>query len=293
MGLLIDILRTASIYAVMAAGFVVVYRTSRVLNLAHPGLVMVGGYLAVGWLPTVTISQSEPWRFALMVVALLLLGAVIGAAIYYLFIRPMAGQSRISIIMMTLAMLFLLEAIAQFVWQGTTSFLPLPGNTVAYQALSTRIRLFDLVPIGVAALVFATVGSFYRRSRYGTQMRAIAENPALASRRGINIDRIGALSWSMAIILAFVASLLVGTQAPVSPLLVAVTLKGFTVSLVGGLDSLAAALPAALLVAASEILVVRFVDPQLGEAVPFVVLLVVLMVKPWGLAGTVEELDRV
>lgn len=293
MGIALDILRVASIYAVLAMGFVVVYRTSRVLNLAHPGLVLVGGYVAASVLPPVTVTNESPIRFVLFALGILLAAAVIGVLMYYAFIRPLAGESRIAIIMMTLAVLFLLEAAARFVWRGTSIFFPLPGNQISYEVLSTRVRLFDLVPIVVAVGLFALVGTFYQRSRFGIQMRAVAENAALAARRGVNIDRIGAFSWALAAVLAVLASFLTGTQGPVSPLLVGVTLKGFTVSLVGGLDSLAGIVPAALLVAGSEILVVRFVDQQLGESVPFVVLLVVLVIKPWGFAGTVEELDRV
>lgn len=293
MGLLVDILRTASVYAIMALGFVVVYRTSRVLNLAHPGFVMIGGYLAVRLLPTLAVTSENPLQFVGALALFLLLGAVLGVGLYYVFIRPMAGQTRISIIMMTLALLFLVEAVAQFLWSGQSVFIPLPGNAVAYTIAGARVRLFDLVPLVVASIVFVAVGVFYGRSRWGIQMRAVAENAALAARRGVNIDRIGALSWALAILLAFIASILSGTLAPVTPLLVAVTLKGFTVALVGGLDSLTGAIPAAIMVAASEIFVVRYVDQQLGEAIPFVVLLIVLLIKPWGLAGTVEELDRV
>jgi branched-chain amino acid transport system permease protein len=101
------------------------------------------------------------------------------------------------------------------------------------------------------------------------------------------------MAWAIAAALGVVAVFLTSTQGSVSVLLIGTTLKGFTVALVGGLDSLAGLVPAALLVAVAEVLTVRFLDQQLGEAIPYVVLLIVLLVKPWGLAGTREELDRV
>lgn len=293
MDVLVAILRQASIYATMALGFIVVYRTSRVLNLAHPGLVLVMGYITVALLPPLAEAREAPVRVTVTIVAVLLLAGLLGAALYYLFIRPMSGQSRIAIIMMTLAMLFLAEASAQFVWSGQSLFIPLPGNTTRYEIFGNSVRLFDLVPMVGAGVLYAGVGWFYQRSRFGVQMRAVAEQPSLAARRGVDIDLIGALSWAAAGSLAVVAVVMTGTQAPVSPLLVTITLAGFSVALVGGLDSLAGAVPAALLVAGSQVLVIRYVDPQLGEAVPYLVLLIVLLVKPWGLAGTVEELDRV
>lgn len=293
MDVLVAVLRQASIYATMALGFIVVYRTSRVLNLAHPGLVLVLGYVTVALLPPLAEARESPLQVTVTLVAVLLLAGVVGAALYYLFIRPMSGESRIAIIMMTLAMLFLAEASAQFVWSGQSLFIPLPGNSTRYDLLGSSVRLFDLLPMAGAAALYAGVGWFYRRSRFGVQMRAVAEQPGLAARRGVDIDLIGALSWAAAGALAVVAVVMTGMQAPVSPLLVSITLAGFTVALVGGLDSLAGAVPAALLVAGSQVLVIRYVDQQLGEAVPYLVLLAVLVWKPWGLAGTVEELDRV
>lgn len=293
MDVLVAILRQASIYATMALGFIVVYRTSRVLNLAHPGLVLVMGYVTVALLPPLADARESPLQVTLTLVGVLLLAGVIGAALYYLFIRPMSGESRIAIIMMTLAMLFLAEASAQLVWSGQPLFIPLPGNTTRYDLLGSSVRLFDLLPMVGAAALYAGVGWFYQRSRFGVQMRAVAEQPGLAARRGVDIDLIGALSWAAAGGLAVVAVLMTGMQAPVSPLMVSITLAGFTVALVGGLDSLTGAVPAALLVAGSQVLVIRYVDQQLGEAVPYLVLLAVLLWKPWGLAGTVEELDRV
>jgi branched-chain amino acid transport system permease protein len=289
--LVVDTLKLASVYAMLAVGFVIVYRTSRVLNLTQPGVVLLGGLLALSLLPATGGSGGA--RFWLVAVGLVALGAVAGFALYGLLLRPMAGQSRISQVLMTLAALFLLEAVAEAGWRGQSSFLPMPGKETSWQILGAHVRLLDVVPIGVTAVVFAGLGLFYRFSPSGVQMRAVAENPALAARRGINIERIGALAWGLASALGVLAMFLATTQGSVSPLLVGTALKGFTVALVAGLDSIGGLLPAALLVAVAEVLTVRFLDQQLGEAVPYVVLLGVLLVKPWGLAGTREELDRV
>jgi branched-chain amino acid transport system permease protein len=289
--LVVDTLKLASVYAMLAVGFVIVYRTSRVLNLTQPGVVLLGGLLALSLLPATGGSGGA--RFWLVAVGLVALGAVAGFALYGLLLRPMAGQSRISQVLMTLAALFLLEAVAEAGWRGQSSFLPMPGKETSWEILGAHVRLLDVVPIGVTAVVFAGLGLFYRFSPSGVQMRAVAENPALAARRGINIERIGALAWGLASGLGVLAMFLATTQGSVSPLLVGTALKGFTVALVAGLDSIGGLLPAALLVAVAEVLTVRFLDQQLGEAVPYVVLLGVLLVKPWGLAGTREELDRV
>ncbi|MEO2106951.1 MAG: hypothetical protein ABGZ36_15055, partial [Actinomycetota bacterium] len=159
MTLLIDILSLAATYAVMASGFVVVYRTSRVLNLAQPGFVLLAGYLAVDLLPDAAGRSANPWVLPFAVVSLLLGGAAVGGLVYWALIRPLAGQSRISLIMMTLAMLFLLQALTQYIWSGANSFIPLPGNQTALELLGSRVRLFDLVAIGLGALVLGLIGA--------------------------------------------------------------------------------------------------------------------------------------
>lgn len=290
---LLDILKLAGIYIAMGLGFVVIYRASRVLNLAQPGMIMLGAFLALTYLPRSEFGNQASPQFWLIVLILIAGGGVFGFTLYVLLIRPLAGNSRISIVLMTLAALFLVEALVDIFWPGQLGFMRLPGNTTAYEFIGTRVRLFDIIPIVVGFALWAAVAAFYRWSRIGIRIRAVAENAALAARRGINIDRVGAVSWGLAGAIAVVASFLVGTQGTVSSLVVATALKGFSVALVGGLDSVAGLLPAALLVAGSEVLTVRFVDQQLGEAVPFIVLMVVLLIKPWGIAGTVEELDRV
>jgi branched-chain amino acid transport system permease protein len=287
--LIVDALKLASVYGVLALGFVIVYRTSRVLNLAQPGVVLLAGLMALTFIP----RDATPTRFWITAAVLLVLGALTGLVLYAILLRPMAGQSHISQVLMTLAALFLLQAISEAGWRGETGFIPMPGKEVPWEVFGTNVRLLDVVPIVVAVLVVAGLALFYRYSPSGRQMRAVAENPALAARRGINIERIGAMAWGIAAALGVVAVFLTSTQGSVSVLLIGTTLKGFTVALVGGLDSLSGLVPAALLVAVAEVLTVRFVDQQLGEAIPYVVLLVVLLVKPWGLAGTREELDRV
>jgi branched-chain amino acid transport system permease protein len=285
----VDVLKLASVYGVLALGFVIVYRTSRVLNLAQPGVVLLAGLLALTFIP----RDVTPTQFWLTAVGLVALGALAGLGLYVFLLRPMAGQSHISQVLMTLAALFVLQAISEAGWRGETGFIPMLGKDVRWEIFGTNVRLLDVVPVIVAALVVAGLAVFYRYSPSGRQMRAVAENPALAARRGINIERIGAMAWAIAAALGVVAVFLTSTQGSVSVLLIGTTLKGFTVALVGGLDSLSGLVPAALLVAVAEVLTVRFLDQQLGEAIPYVVLLIVLLVKPWGLAGTREELDRV
>jgi branched-chain amino acid transport system permease protein len=294
LSLIFDILKLAGMYVLLSLGFVIIYRASRVLNLAQPGLILMAAFLALKYLPQ-NFDNPITLPKILMVTGILVVGgAIVGILSFRFLIQPLSGSSRISIVLMTLAALFLLESVADIVWPGVTGFMGAPGSTIGYQVTDgTYIRLFDLIPPIVGAIVWVLLIVFYRVSRQGKRVRAVAENASLAARRGININHIGALSWAFAVIVAVIAGVTMGTQGVVSSLIVATSLKGFTVALVGGLDSIEGVVPAALLVATLEVVTVRWVDQQWSEAVPFAVLLVVLMVRPWGLFGRTEELERV
>ena len=254
----------------------------------------MSAFLALKYLPQSFDSPITLPKILLVTGILILGGAVIGILSFRFLIQPLSGSSRISIVLMTLAGLFLLESVADIAWPGVTGFMGAPGSNTGYQLTdNTYIRLFDLIPPLVGGIVWGLLLLFYRVSRQGKRVRAVAENASLAARRGININHIGALSWAFAVIVAVIAGVTMGTQGVVSSLIVATSLKGFTVALVGGLDSIEGVVPAALLVATLEVVTVRWVDQQWSEAVPFAILLIVLMVRPWGLFGRTEELERV
>jgi branched-chain amino acid transport system permease protein len=292
--LVVDILKLAGMYILLSLGFVVIYRASHVLNLAQPGLVMLASFIGLRILPQNFESPTSLGKLLLTLATMIVGGIILGLVVYRYLIQPLSGTSRISIVLMTLAALFLLEAIVDLIWPGDIGFMALPGSTIGFQLNdATYIRLFDLFPPIVGLVVWLVLVLFYRLSREGIRVRAVAENSSLAARRGINVNHIGAVSWAIAVVVGVIAGMTIGTQGVVSTLIVGTSIKGFTVALVGGLDSIEGIVPAALLIAALEVVTVRWVDQQWSEAVPFIVLLVVLMIKPWGLFGRTEELERV
>ena len=162
---------------------------------------------------------------------------------------------------------------------------PLPGGAV--------VSTFDLLTVLTAALLFAGLFLFLRLSPIGIQMRAAGERALLAAQRGINFHLIFALAWALASFAGALAGMLYANNVRLEPSLDVLGLKAFAVALVGGLDSLAGVLPAALLVALVEVLSVRYGDPLLADVSPFLCLLAMLLIRPWGLFGTKEELERV
>jgi branched-chain amino acid transport system permease protein len=125
------------------------------------------------------------------------------------------------------------------------------------------------------------------------RMRAAGQNPLLAAQRGINLHAIYALAWSLSTLTGALAGMLIALDSGLGQTMAIIGLKAFPAALVGGLDSLAGAFLGSLIVASAEVLLIHYVDPLLSEVIPFLVLIVVLMLRPWGLLGTREELDRV
>ena len=255
---------------------------------------MLASFIGLQVLPQNFENPTSLGKLLITLALMIVGGIILGLVVYRYFIQPLSGTSRISIVLMTLAALFLLEAVVDLIWPGDSGFMALPGTSIGFQLSDTiYIRLFDLLPPVVGLVVWLALVIFYRLSRQGIRVQAVAENSSLAARRGININHIGAVSWAIAVVVGVIAGMTIGTQGVVSTLIVSTALKGFTVALVGGLDSIEGIVPAALLIAALEVATVRWIDQQWSEAVPFIVLLVVLMIKPWGLFGRTEELERV
>jgi len=280
----------ASLYALLGAGYVLVYRASRVLNLAQGDLLTLGGYLlfavtaTVGAVPAVAVPLA------------IALSALTGFVIYQVLIRPMAGHPVFAAVLVTVTLGILLRAGIVLVFTDRIRHpLPMLGWSNPPIALpgGTVVSAFDLATFATAVVVFGALFAFLRCSPIGIQMRAAGERALLASQRGINFQFVFALAWALAALCGGLAGMLYACNVRLEPSLDVLGLKAFAVALVGGLDSLAGVIPAALIVAGIEVLSVRYGDPLLSDVSPFLCLLAMLLIRPWGLLGTREELDRV
>ena len=287
MQFLTSVIVLSCVYAILASGFVVIYRSSRILNFAYSDVVMLIGYFSV----TMFELIGGPPIISLAMV--LLLSFVFGLVIYALLIRPMAGQPIFSTIILTVALGIILQSFTILVWRGELESISLGWRQ--YYSLFQGIRLAstEIVIIATTILFFIALSGFYRFSRIGQQMRATAENTLLAAQRGINIYFVTALAWAIGIFATGVASVLLGSNYSVSLYMGHVAIKAFSVALVGGLDSIKGIIPAAFIVALTELAANNYINPRLADTMPFIIMLMVLLIRPWGLWGTEEEIERV
>jgi branched-chain amino acid transport system permease protein len=224
------------------------------------------------------------------------LSAASGFLMYALLMRPMAGQPVFAAVLVTVSLGILLRAAIVMLYTDRILY-PLPLLGVANPPVrlpgGAVVSTLDIATVVAAVVVFSGLFAFLRRSPLGIQMRAAGERALLASQRGIDLHLVFALSWALAALCGAVAGILYASNVRLEPSLGVLGLKAFAVALVGGLDSLGGVLPAALVVAAVEVLSIRYGDPLLSDVSPFLCLLAMLLVRPWGLFGTREELERV
>lgn len=290
MQLAANIVVLASIYALISCGYVLIYRVSRVLNLAHGELMMAGAYLLF---LTATVFSPSP-VVAIPVAAVMSL--TMGVLVYVLLMRRMTGESVLAAILTTIALGIAIRGviILFFTAQHQYPAVPLGVESVPVEVLPGAIvSSLSMILVGLTAAVYATLFLFLKFGRWGLRMRAAGQNPLLAAQRGINLHAIYALVWGISVFTGSCAGMLISLDSGLDSTMVLIGLKAFPAALVGGLDSLVGALVGSLVIAAAEVLLIQYVNPLLADVVPFLILIAMLIVRPWGLFGTREELDRV
>lgn len=286
----VNVVVLASLYCLICCGYVLIYRASRVLNLAHGELMTIGGYL----LFTVTIGLgNDPIPSFLLA---FIFSLALGFIVYFFLMRFMAGESVLASVLVTIALGILLRGLITLIWTSQYRY-PLANlgmeNTSHQLIEGGVISTFGIVMVLSTVFLYLSLFLCLRFTRWGLRMRAVGENPILASQRGIALHKFYALSWGIAVFSGGLAGMIKGCDSGLDPDMFVIGLKAFPVVLVGGLDSLGGVIPAAFIVALAEILTINYISPQASEVAPFVVLLFMLLIRPWGLFGTKEELERV
>jgi branched-chain amino acid transport system permease protein len=287
---IVNLIVLSSLYCLICCGYVLIYRSSRVLNLAHGEFMALGGY----FLFTVSLNIfSDPIPSFLLS---FVISAALGFLVYLFLMKYMAGESVIAAVLVTIALGILLRGLITLTW---TSQLWYPLQHLGIQNGSHQIvkgavvSTFGLIKIVSAALLYLSLFFCLKFTKWGQRMRAVGEKPLLASQRGIGLHKYYALSWGIGAFTGGLAGMVQACDSGLDPGMVGIGLKAFPVVLVGGLDSFIGVIPGAFIVALAEILTINYVSPQASEVAPFFVLLLMLLIRPWGFFGTKEELERV
>lgn len=275
-----------SLYAMVAAAIVLVYKSTHVVSLAH-GQLMAYGALAFWFALTVL---KLPFIIALLLALICL--AAFGWLIERLAMRPLIGQPLFAAFLTTFALFLLGDGIFQLILKGeSASFAAyLPGGMTP--VLGVSLPTTQLISFGVCLALFLCLAIFFQKTKMGLGMRATAEDHQLAQSTGISVRAIFSWIWIISAMVATIAGIALANVMDIYFPLPYLGIKGLIVALVGGLESLPGALLAGLLLGVLENVSAGYLDPLVGggvkEVAAYVLLLFILLVKPYGLFGLVR-----
>jgi branched-chain amino acid transport system permease protein len=280
-------------YALVALGFVLIYKASGVFNFAQGAMVFFAALTFVSLL-------KQGMNFWAAIVVTLAVMVALGVAIERVVLRPLVNQAPITLFMATIGLTFVLEGLSQLVWGSQPHGLALGIPDVPMKFLSQRwninISQFDLFAALIAGLLVATLALFFQKTRIGRALRAVADDHQAALAVGIPLQHIWAIVWAVAGFVALVAGLLWGSRNGVQYALTFIALKALPVLLIGGFESVLGAILGGLIIGASEKLAEVYIGPYVGGGVEswfaYVIALLFLLVRPEGLFGE-KHIDRV
>ncbi len=279
-------LANGAILALAALGFALIYKATGVINFAQGEFLLVGAYMFY----TAFVVLRLPLLLA--VVFGVLVATLIGVLVERLILRPMIGENPISIIMVTIGLSIFLRSVVQMFYGTRPQSQPtiLPSGSLS--VLGATIPVNRLVVLLVAAVVLTAFTVFFRRSRHGIAMRAVADDQQAAMTMGISVRRIFAMAWALAAVSALIAGVLLGDIYAVDQNLAAFGLLVFPVVILGGLDSVPGTIIGGLTIGLLKQFVSGYLDPGLATVIPYVVLVLILLVRPYGIFGE-TRIERV
>ena len=284
---LIGGLLSGIMYALVAIGFVLIYKASGVFNFAQGAMVFFAALTCVGLIEKFGISIWLAIPITMVVMVLL------GLAIERVVLRPLVNQPEITLFMATIGLAFFIEGLAQLLWGSQVHRLDLPIEDVPLPYLMDNYNIiisqFDLTAAGICAIMVTALALLFSKTKVGRALRAVADDHQAALAVGIPLQQIWAVVWSVAGMVALVAGLLWGARNGVQFALTFLALKALPVLILGGFTSVPGAIVGGLIIGASEKLAEVYLGPMVGGGIegwfPYVLALLFLLVRPEGLFG--------
>lgn len=278
--LLISGVATGSIYGLIALGFVLIYKATDVFNFAHGDFMMVAAYLVA----TFTVTWGQP--FWLAVILVLVVSAILGWLTQVIVVRPMLGQPLLSIVMVTLGLSLIVRSVVIVIWGPIERRIqsPLPNKVLNIQGVV--VSTLDLIVIAVAVVVLVLFALFFRRSSLGLEMRATAENFEAAVLSGVNASRVFKVALSLGTLIAAIGGIMLSNISVVNiGMGEAGLLAALPAIVIGGFQSLPGAMVGGLVVGILQKMASGYVGTGTENVVVYTVLLLMLLVRPYGLFG--------
>jgi branched-chain amino acid transport system permease protein len=276
---LINGISVGSIYAIVSVGFVLVFKATEVFNFAQGNLMVVGAYIAYSLIHTAGLPNI------VAIIGAVLLSGVLVVVLHYALFKPMLGKPVLSIIMATIGLALIIDALIVIIYGPLGISYPkvLPAHPLNVHGV--RISTLDLLIIAIAGACVIAFAIFFRKSPLGLQMRATAENFEAAALSGVNADRVFATALAIGTGLAAIGGILLASTNLLSVDLSSVAFLAFPAIVIGGLESIPGAVVGGLAVGVIQSMAAGYISEDAQSVIVYLVLLVVLMVRPYGLFG--------
>jgi branched-chain amino acid transport system permease protein len=275
-----------SVYGLIAIGFAVIFKTTGVLNFAQGEVMMLVAY--VSWSLASKLDLPLPLLIPLTVVA----AAAIGALLERLFIRPMLGEPVFAIVMVTIGLAVTLRSVIVLVWGADAVAFDVPVKGGLIELGPVVLFTEQLFAIVLFLAVALAIHLFFRFTRIGMAMRATAQDETTALLMGVDVKRISMLAWAIAAVVSGLAGIAFAMMISRAPDMWFLGLRAFPATILGGLDAPLGSGLGGLLIGVIGDLSEGYIGQGLKEISGFVVIIVILMIRPWGLFGQ-RELERV
>lgn len=274
------------IYGMAAMGFAVIYKSTGVINFAHGEMIMLVTYLSF------TLSSHVSWSLWMLLPAIAVIAVLVGLIIEWVFIRPMIGEPPFATVMITIGLAVAIRSAVVLFWGAEPQPFSLGAGGELFQLGPIRLYAMQAYAIGTLVIWLACLGVFLRYSKYGIAMRATAVNETTAMLMGISVKRIYAISWAIAALLAATVGLFFSLIYELAPDMSTLGLRAFPAVILGGLDSILGAAIGGVIIGILEAVAEGYIGRGIKEIVGFVAIIVVLMVRPYGLFGK-KKVERV
>jgi branched-chain amino acid transport system permease protein len=277
-------------YSLIALGFVLVYKATDAINFAQGEFVMLAGFIVA---TALTVNGMPVLGAVVLTVAIMILFSF---ALERVVLRPMLGRPVVAVIMATIGLAAILRGLPPITVGAETKAVSLPLPDMPIFLWSAIIPPIQALGVIVTIAFLGIFSWFFLKSRMGVAMRAVADNQQVALAMGINVQRYFAIAWAMAGIVSALGGIIWGSMLGVDTQLALIGLKVFPVVILGGLDSIVGAIVGGLIVGLVESIAAGYLDPFVGggtkDFVPYVLMIIMLMFKPYGIFGQ-RRIERV
>lgn len=284
--LVVSGLAVGAIYGLVAMGFAVIYKATGIVNFAQGEMGMLTAYTT--WSLSVAMGTGGLLTVAIAIV----LGALLGLVCERLIMRPMLGEPVLSVVLVTVGLAVVLRSLVTIIWGASPQKFEVAGADRIVDLGGIGLRVSQLGVLAALLLALAGFWFFLRHSRFGVAMRAVAADEKTARLMGVSTARVQAVAWASASGLAGLAGALFAVIYGLTPTVFELGMKAFPATVLGGFDSVLGSGFSGLLIGAVENLVGGYIASTLKEIAGFVLILVVLMVRPFGLFGE-KRIERV